>query len=322
MTKLTASLFIYSRKYGGTGLGLSICLQLVELMNGSINVSSVPGKGSDFYFNIRVSKLHTQPGKSLQADGYFDERNKLLRCLSDIKVLAISKYAATIDTVRFILPGVHVDGVFQIEDFMKMIQKTKYDVLIIGLYMNPDASGIAHSSSWLEDASKINKNGLIIIMNYPAGGVVNGKSASSVEHVSNQKLACKAIRMAVPLRRLKILRTIAEVLNKTLPTPTTNNVRSATVKLITDEERAKYSKMNILIAEDNPVAQKLLLKQLTRLGFQVECANNGLEAINAWINRPDGYFTMGFFDHHMPKVKLYILHCIKLITHWYRSVMV
>lgn len=53
---------------------------------------------------------------------------------------------------------------------------------------------------------------------------------------------------------------------------------------------------------DNPVAQKLLLKQLTRLGFNVECANNGLEAINAWINHPDGYFTMAFFDHHMPKV--------------------
>jgi CheY-like chemotaxis protein len=53
---------------------------------------------------------------------------------------------------------------------------------------------------------------------------------------------------------------------------------------------------------DNPVAQKLLLKQLTRLGFTVECANNGLEAVNAWSNHPIGYFTMGFFDHHMPKV--------------------
>jgi CheY-like chemotaxis protein len=53
---------------------------------------------------------------------------------------------------------------------------------------------------------------------------------------------------------------------------------------------------------DNPVAQKLLLKQLTRLGFQVECANNGLEAVNAWSNHPIGFFVMAFFDHHMPKV--------------------
>lgn len=53
---------------------------------------------------------------------------------------------------------------------------------------------------------------------------------------------------------------------------------------------------------DNPVAQKVLYKQLTRLGFQVQCANNGLEAIDAWINHPPGHFKLGFFDHHMPKV--------------------
>lgn len=53
---------------------------------------------------------------------------------------------------------------------------------------------------------------------------------------------------------------------------------------------------------DNPVAQKLLYKQLTRLGFQVECANNGLEAVEAWSKHPPGYFQMGFFDHHMPRV--------------------
>lgn len=56
---------------------------------------------------------------------------------------------------------------------------------------------------------------------------------------------------------------------------------------------------------DNPVAQKLLLKQLTRLGFHVKCANNGLEAVNEWINNPMGYFSMAFFDHHMPKVRKY-----------------
>jgi CheY-like chemotaxis protein len=59
---------------------------------------------------------------------------------------------------------------------------------------------------------------------------------------------------------------------------------------------------------DNPVAQKLLFKQLTRLGFHVECANNGLEAVDAWINRPTGYFSMAFFDHHMPKVTDYHPH--------------
>src|SRR5690606_22786762 len=41
-----------SRKYGGTGLGLTICQRLVTLMGGKLNVSSVPGQGSNFSFSL------------------------------------------------------------------------------------------------------------------------------------------------------------------------------------------------------------------------------------------------------------------------------
>jgi two-component system, sensor histidine kinase len=49
-----------TRKYGGTGLGLVISRQLAELMGGSIGFSSVPGRGSKFWFTVALKKVSSE----------------------------------------------------------------------------------------------------------------------------------------------------------------------------------------------------------------------------------------------------------------------
>lgn len=66
------------------------------------------------------------------------------------------------------------------------------------------------------------------------------------------------------------------------------------------DELAIFQGQRILVAEDNPVAQKLLVKQLARLGFVVETCNNGFECIKTWTKRGPGYFLLAWIDHHMP----------------------
>ena len=49
-----------ARKYGGTGLGLAISRRLSEMMNGRIWAESEPGKGSAFFFTIRVEAANAE----------------------------------------------------------------------------------------------------------------------------------------------------------------------------------------------------------------------------------------------------------------------
>ncbi|KAG0199899.1 histidine kinase osmosensor [Mortierella sp. GBA30] len=80
-------------------------------------------------------------------------------------------------------------------------------------------------------------------------------------------------------------------------------------KLVTDEateislsteEAKRIEGIRILLAEDNLIAQKVLSKQLAMFGLVISCANDGADALALFKAHPRGYFTMGFFDHHMP----------------------
>ncbi|KAF9157010.1 histidine kinase osmosensor [Linnemannia schmuckeri] len=89
--------------------------------------------------------------------------------------------------------------------------------------------------------------------------------------------------------------------NSPKPTKTSKLVtEEATENSLSLEEANRITGMRILLAEDNKVAQMVLSKQLALFGLVISCANDGADALALFNSHPRGYYTMGFFDHHMP----------------------
>lgn len=116
-----------SRKYGGTGLGLAITKRLIELHDAKINVDSVPGVGSTFWFTIKFDKGHIHAVNNnmvetgLQLNVLVVDDNQINRLLIN-KVLG--KWGATIDFAENGLEAVN-----------KIEGNPNFDVVLMDIHM-------------------------------------------------------------------------------------------------------------------------------------------------------------------------------------------
>jgi hypothetical protein len=126
-----------SRRFGGTGLGLAICRKLVERMGGSIAVQSEFGKGSTFYFDIR---LKTAPEtRAEQHDGARATAPVLPCC----HVLVVEDNGTNRLVVTRMLEriGHRVHGVANGHEALEALQAVAYDVVLMDMMM-PGMDGL------------------------------------------------------------------------------------------------------------------------------------------------------------------------------------
>ncbi|KAF9903582.1 histidine kinase osmosensor [Linnemannia zychae] len=107
----------------------------------------------------------------------------------------------------------------------------------------------------------------------------------------------------LPVKKLPVNSSRASKLRSNSPKPTKTSklvTEEATENSLSLEEANRITGMRILLAEDNKIAQMVLSKQLSLFGLVISCANDGADALTLFKSHPRGYYTMGFFDHHMP----------------------
>lgn len=135
-----------TRKFGGTGLGLAICKQLANLMGGEVGVQSKPGRGSKFWFIVKLTKMKKSPqtgeNKTPSANSNYEPFNQ------ELKVLVAEDNLINQKVARKLLEseGFEVDLVDNGLDAVKAVENDNYDVVLMDLQM-PEMDGYEATSA-------------------------------------------------------------------------------------------------------------------------------------------------------------------------------
>jgi two-component system sensor histidine kinase/response regulator len=256
-----------TRKFNGTGLGLAICKQLIELMGGSIGLESAPGHGSNFWFTHPVSSDVESAG---------DENTPSLDSLSGLRMLIVDDLEINRRVLEAQLGHWNIQfesassGPLALEILRRGAQAgTPFHIALVDRLM-PHMDAVAFADRLKTDPA-IAQTALILL----TSGLHRAEAPSFLKKGFARCLAKPVVR---PRQLLEAVAVVWEGIPKHRRTP--NSLPPVPAPEPARRPASTLAGPHVLLAEDNPVNQRVASIHLKKLGCSVDCVVNGKEAVD------------------------------------------
>ena len=255
-------------KYGSTGLGMPITKNIVELMNGTIEVESEKGKGSVFTVTVTLGEtgqngpedevhLHNLCVLVIDDDPVAREHAEIVLGQMGIACESASSGAEGVEMVR-----------------LRCARRKAYDLILIDWKM-PGMDG-------LEAAGEIrkmtgNEAAIILLTAYNWEDIEAEARKAGVDGFVSKPL---------------LAGTVLDEFRKA------NKARNRTAQ----KKEIQLEGRKILLAEDVEINAEIMLLLLGSLGMEVSHARDGREAVDLFLSHPEGFFDAVLMDMRMPEM--------------------